>query len=154
MARLQDMSEPQRTHIAETKLPTYDFKPWAQGPALNRRRVAIVSTAGIHRREDRPFSFDPGDHYRVIPGDVKANDLVMSHVSTNFDRIGFQQDLNIVFPLDRLNELAASNDIGSVAKYHYSFMGAASPETMEPSARDLAKMLLKDKVDALLLVPV
>lgn len=45
----------------------------------------------------------------------------MSHVSTNFDRTGFQQDWNIVFPLDRLQELAAKGIIGSVAAYHYSF---------------------------------
>jgi D-proline reductase (dithiol) PrdB len=92
--------------------------------------------------------------YRVIPGTIKARDLVMTHVSTNFDRTGFQQDWNVVFPLERLRELAAEGIIGSVAAYHYSFMGATDPTEMEPAARNLAVLLKGDEVDAALLVPV
>ena len=33
---------------------------------------------------------------------ISSKDLVMSHISTNFDRSGFQMDVNLVFPLDRL----------------------------------------------------
>jgi D-proline reductase (dithiol) PrdB len=92
--------------------------------------------------------------YRIIPGTIQARDLVMTHISTNFDRTGFQQDWNVVFPLDRLRELAAEGIIGSVAAYHYSFMGAADPSTMEASAKRLAGPLKGDQVDAALLVPV
>lgn len=62
----------------------------------------------------------------MIPSDRQAEDLVMRHISTNFNRTGFQQDWNVAFPLDRLRELAQSNVIGSLADYHYSFMGAAN----------------------------
>lgn len=154
MARLEHMEEPQRSHIANLKLPAFDSTPWVPGPPLHQRRVAIISTAGLHGREDRPFSFAPGDHYRVIPGDITARELIMSHVSTNYDRSGFQQDWNVVFPLDRLRELADDGTIGSLADYHYSFMGAIEPSDMEESARKLAGFLLNDHVDALLLVPV
>jgi D-proline reductase (dithiol) PrdB len=154
MARLEKMAEPQRSHIADTKLPTFDTHPWVDGPALRMRRIAIVSTAGLHRRNDMPFTFDPGDNYRVIPGDTAANELIMSHVSTNFDRSGFQQDWNIVFPLDRLHKLCDEGHIGSVARFHYSFMGAMDPKDLEPSARKLAGLLKKDNVDGALLVPV
>jgi D-proline reductase (dithiol) PrdB len=92
--------------------------------------------------------------YRVIPGDIKARDLVMTHISTNFDRTGFQRDWNVVFPLDRLKELAAEGIIGSSAAYHYSFMGATDPAEMEPAARNLADLLKGDRVDVALLVPV
>ena len=34
------------------------------------------------------------------------DELTMSHVSTNFDRSGFYQDVNTSFPIDRLRELA------------------------------------------------
>ncbi len=78
----------------------------------------------------------------------------MTHISTNFDRTGFQRDWNVVFPLDRLNELALEGKIGSAAAYHYSFMGATDPAAMEPSARNLAVLLKGDRVDAALLVPV
>ena len=154
MAILEKLPEPQRSHIARTKLPTFDSHPWTQGPPLIRRRVAIVSTAGLHLRDDRPFTFEPGDNYRIIPADTDANDLIMSHVSTNFDRSGFQQDWNIVFPLDRLHELCDGGHIGSIARFHYSFMGAMDPADLEQSARNLAGLLKDDAVDAVLLVPV
>jgi D-proline reductase (dithiol) PrdB len=154
MARLENMPEPQRSHIANTKLPAFDTDPWVDGPLLNRRRIAIVSTAGLHRRDDRPFTFEPGDDYRIIPGDAAADELIMSHVSTNFDRSGFQQDLNIILPLDRLHELCETGHIGSVARFHYSFMGAKDPKDLEQSARKLAGLLKEDGVDGVLFVPV
>jgi D-proline reductase (dithiol) PrdB len=92
--------------------------------------------------------------YRIIPGTIQAKDLVMTHISTNFDRTGFQRDWNVVFPLDRVKELAREGIIGSVAAYHYSFMGATDPEAMEPASRNLAALLKGDRVDAALLVPV
>jgi D-proline reductase (dithiol) PrdB len=78
----------------------------------------------------------------------------MSHASTNFDRSGFQQDWNIVFPVDRLREFVDEGVIGSLADFHYSFMGAMDPVDIEPSARKIADLLLKDAVNAVLLVPV
>ena len=154
MVRLEQLSDAERRHHEELDCPTFDTQPWVEGPPLSRRRVAIVSTAGLHRRGDRPFTLDPGDFYRIIPGDIKANDLVMTHVSANFDRAGFQQDWNVAFPVDRLRELALDGVIGSVADFHYSFMGAHDPMAMEQDARGIAGLLKKDSVDALLLIPV
>lgn len=154
MVRLDQLSEAERKYHEELICPTFEIQPWVEGLPLNQRRVAIVSTAGLHRRGDRPFTLDPGDYYRVIPGHIKANDLVMTHVSTNFDRSGFQQDWNIVFPMDRLKELAEEGVIDSVADFHYSFMGAHDPMSMEQPARNVAGILKKDKVDAVLLLPV
>ena len=92
--------------------------------------------------------------YRAIPSTVAADDLLCSHISINFDRTGFQEDWNVVFPLDRLNELAAEGTINSVAATHYSFMGATDPVQMEPYARELAGRLKADAVDAVILSPV
>ena len=153
MARLDELPEPLRSHIVSLECPEFESRPWVEGPPLNQRRIAIVSTAGLHSRDDRPFTSMSGE-YRIIPGDMQANNLIMSHISTNFDRTGFQQDWNIVFPLDRLRELVNAATIGSVASFHYSFMGATDPMRMESMARDLAGLLRKDKVDGVLLVPV
>ncbi|MFC1916537.1 glycine/sarcosine/betaine reductase selenoprotein B family protein [Chloroflexota bacterium] len=154
MVRLDKLTEAERKFYEEFNCPTFKTQPWVEGPPLNQRRVAIVSTAGLHRRGDRPFTLDPGDYYRIIPGNVKANDLVMTHVSANFDRSGFQQDWNVIFPVDRLRELARESVIGSIASMHYSFMGGHDPISMEPEARSVADLLKKDKVDAVLLLPV
>ena len=153
MARLDKMPENERTHLLRLPCPTFETTPWVSGPPLHKRRLALISTAGIQRRSDRPFDLGASD-YRVIPSGTPAAELIMSHISTNFDRTGFQKDLNVVFPIDRLNELEAEGAIGSLATYHYSFMGATDPAQLEGSARALVRILKNDGVDAVLLVPV
>lgn len=158
MVRLADLAEWDRDAMLSRIPPKYESQPWASGPALSKRRVAIVTTAGLHLRGDRPFNVgNSGMDYRVIPGSVEAADIVMSQLSANFDRSGFQQDINVTFPLDRLHELAHERIIESVAAFHYSFNGASAitPLTAyEPKARELAGLLKKDRVDAVLLTPV
>jgi len=153
MVRLAEYSESERQHLLDLPCPHYEQTPLVGGVRLAEARVALLSTAGLHRRGDRPFAVGESG-YRLIAGETTAKDLVMSHISTNFDRTGFQQDFNMVLPLDRLNELAAEGIIGSVAAYHYSFMGATDPTRMEGEARRLSKLLKKDRVNAVLLVPV
>ncbi|HTP96902.1 MAG TPA: glycine/sarcosine/betaine reductase selenoprotein B family protein [Burkholderiales bacterium] len=158
MVRLVDLSGPDRENMLKkvATLPRFAERPWVRGPALGKRRVAIVSTAGLHLRGDRAFGPGvAGMDYRVIPGDVPASELVMSHISVNFDRSGFQSDVNVVLPLDRLRELVRDRLVGAAAAFHYSFMGAISPVTQyEPKARELARLLRDDAVDAVLLSPV
>jgi D-proline reductase (dithiol) PrdB len=156
MVRLADLPDWDRENMLKKvpTLPRFDGRPWVRGPSLQQRRVAIVTTAGLHLRGDRPFATG-GMDYRVIPGNVAARDLVMSHTSVNFDRSGFQADWNVAFPLDRLKELERDRALGSAAAFHYSFMGAVSPVTRyEPKARELGKLLREDQVDAVLLSPV
>ena len=92
--------------------------------------------------------------YRVIPGDIDPGDVVMSHSSVNFDRTGFQQDLNVCFPLQRLHELADEGIIGSVANFHFTVSGAPHPCDLEASARAIARIMQADTVDTVLLVPI
>jgi D-proline reductase (dithiol) PrdB len=152
---MSDLPDWDRQHHLDKirDLPDFGPTPFVAGPPLGRRRVAIVTTSGLHAQGDRPFSVGSAD-YRVIPGATPASSLRMSHVSVNFDRSGFQEDVNVVFPLDRLRELEAEGVVGSISAFHYSFMGAASIRALEPKARELAGLLKKDRVDAVLLTPV
>lgn len=154
MVRLSDLPEVDVAHLLGKECDAFETSPWVTGPPVAERRVAIVTTAGLHRRDDRSFDIrDTG--YRVIPGDVAAKDLVMSHSSVNYDRTGFQQDTNVVFPIDRLREMEAAGEVGSLARFHYSLMGAGwLPHEIEPTAIELAGMLKEDKVNAVLLSPV
>ena len=147
---MRESDVPER--LANLEVPTFESTPWADGPPLRERRLAIVSTAGLMQRGDRPFSFGAAD-YRIIDRE-SDEDVLMTHISTNYDRSGFLQDVNVVFPLERLQELAEREEIGSVARYHYSFMGATDPSRMEATARDLASVLAGDAVDLALLIPV
>ena len=153
MVHLREMPEDLRDRLVNQELPTYESTPWVDAKPLAESRIALISTAGLHRREDPPFVPGAGD-YRIIPDDADFDDLVMSHLSTNFDRTGFFQDVNTAFPAERLHELADEGFIGSAASRHYSFMGATPPAMMEPVARDLAGLLKEDGVDAVVLVPV
>lgn len=157
MARLADLPEWEQKHLFDKipELKDFHSDAWVTGPVLSKRRVALITTSGIHRASDPPFSFgDASSDYRVISADVEGGELVMSHLSVNFDRTGFQQDINVVFPIDRLRELAADKIIGSVADFHYAFMGAARIKDLEPYAREVAGLLKRDQVDAVLLTPV
>ena len=157
MVRLADLHEADRKAQLD-KVPAlrtgFAGRPWVTPPALAQARIAIITTAGLHRKGDRPFGPRATD-YRIIPGTTRAADLVMSHQSVNFDRSGFQEDWNVAFPLDRLRDLVREGFIGAVAAFHYSFMGAVSPVTRyESKARELAVLLKRDNVDAVLLTPV
>ena len=153
MARLEDIPEPTRTAVANLPCPSFETTPFVAGPALSERRVAIVSSAALIHRGDKPFSFGSGE-YRAVPGQWDGNNILMSHVSINYDRAGFQRDLNVVYPIDRLRELAAEGVIGSVAEQHFTVMGSTDPASMIESADGIAAALLADRCDAVVLCPV
>src|ERR1700720_2218604 len=151
--RLDRLPAAQADGYATLECPDFAATPGVEGPPLAERRVAIVSSAGLVVRGERPFRGREAD-YRVIPSTTRPDELLCSHISINFDRTGFQEDWNVVFPLDRINELAAAGAIGSVAATHYSFMGATDPVQMVDGAKEVAGKLKADNVDAVLLTSV
>ena len=153
MARLEDIPEPTRTAVATIPCPAFETTPFVSGPALSARRVAIVSSAALVRRGDKPFPFGSGE-YRAVPSSWDNADILVSHVSINFDRAGFQRDINVVHPIDRLRDLAAEGAIGSVADTHYTVMGSTDPAEMVTSADGIAAALHADHVNAVVLAPV
>lgn len=153
MVRLKDLPQDVADGLRALPMVTFDTQPWTPAPPLSQARVAIVTTAGLHRHSDARFVGGAAD-YRLIPDDVDPAELMMTHVSINFDRTGFQQDVNVVFPLERLHELVAAGEIGSVASWHYSFMGATDPTRMADAGAQVARLLKDDGVTAAILVPV
>ena len=153
MARLEDIPEPTRTAVANLPCPAFDTTPFVGGPPLSERRVAIVSSAALIHRGDKPFAFGSGE-YRAVPSAWNNNEIVISHVSINFDRAGFQRDINVVYPIDRLRELAADGIIGGVASTHYTVMGSTDPAAMVESAGGIAAALLAEGCNAVVLAPV
>ncbi len=156
MVRLSDLHEAEAEHLQARadSMPRIEPGEWITPKPLADSTVAIVSTAGLHLRTDAPFTLGALD-YRVVPGDADWADVVLSHVSTNFDRSAFQQDPNISFPMDRLREMADDGEIGGVSPRHYSFMGAMpAPQLFEDTGTEVGRMLAADGVDVALLVPV
>ena len=138
-------------------VPVYEVEDFVftSPPKLADARVAIVTTAGLRVGDSAPWTPN-NSGFEVIPGDKR--NLVVTHFSPNFDRAGFLLDPNIIYPVDRLQELADEGVIGSVASNHLSFMGVQIERDMSEIRLDsgpaAAKMLRDDGVDVVLLTPV
>ena len=155
MPRLDRLPEASRAAILALAKPTNTTTPFVR-PArpLAGCRLALVTTAGLHRRGDRRFT--PGDQsYRVIPSDTPTADIVQSHTSIGFDRTAILRDLNVTFPIDRVRELVARGALAGLAPNHYSFMGALRDvERVEnETGPEVARRLRADGADAALLTP-
>ena len=127
--------------------------PWVGAAPLAGRTVAILTSAALHPRQQPPFA--PGStEVRELRADLPVADIVMSHVSINYDRFGFARDINVVYPIDRLRELAAEGVIGRVSPVHFSVMGSTDPATMGATVETIAGRCRQQGVDAILLCPV
>lgn len=142
-------------------LPVFEFPDvaYTAPPPLDQARVAIVTTAGLRTdgSGDGNLLWARGDEgFTVLP--AGARDIRMAHASQNFDRSGFMADLNVVYPADRLAELAAAGTIGSVAPRNLSFMGAQADHRLSTIRLDTgpeaASLLRHDGVDVVVLTPV
>lgn len=125
---------------------------------LNELTIMLVSTAGVHLKDGEAFITDDpkGDTtYRVLPGDVQAGDLTVTHSAPkeHYNTDEPKKDINTVFPIDRIRELAADGFIGGVAEKHITMMGYAmrlniiNTETVPA----IAKEVVRSKADAVLL---
>ncbi len=155
MVKLADIPEYERNHLMSKLLPPLGDMPWVvSNKPLSEKKVAIITTAGLNFREDHNFEFVDSS-YRALPRDLSASNILMTHASVNYDRSGFQEDINVVFPIDRFKELESEGVIGRLADVNYSFMGGGMlPDVYEANVRDLAKLLKADGVDAVFVVPV
>lgn len=155
MVRLIDLPDYERDHLLSKNLPPLGTPVWTTPvKPVSQMRFALVTTAGLHYRDDPVFELSDAT-FRPIDSREDPDNLVMSHSSVNFDKTGFTEDVNVVFPLGRFRELAARGSIGSLADVHYSFMGAGLlPSAYENSASQVAGLLKQDKVDAVFLTPV
>lgn len=153
LARLEDIPQPTRDLIVALECSSLDTRPFVAGPPLPKRRVAIISSAALFARSSRPFMRGATD-FRELPASLPTGNILMSHVSISHDRTGWQRDINVVYPIDRLKELAAEGTIGSVATANYSVLGSTDPTLLDETADDISTCLRRDGVDAVLLCPV
>ena len=160
MAQLSDLKLGYRAYM---NAYPYRRAGWRDGARLVRplheARIAIVTTAAYYQPGQPPFdvSVRGGDcSYRVLPSDTDLSTLRIAHRSDAFDVRGMASDKNLALPLDRLKALAEQGVIGSVAPRHFSFMGSISApgRLVAGTAPEVARMLLEDAVDAVLLTPV
>jgi D-proline reductase (dithiol) PrdB len=155
MPRLDRLPEASRKGLLALPVQANDTAPFVR-PArpLASSRLALVTTAGLHRRTDRLF--EPGEQgFRVLPSDTLAADILQSHTSIGFDRAAILRDLNVTFPIDRVRELVGQGRLGGLARNGYSFMGALRDvaKLESESGPEVAGRLREDGADVALLTP-
>lgn len=135
------------------------FTPLAK--PLRECTVALLSTAGIARNDDKPFDQEGerrnpwwGDPtFRTIPLGTTEKDIRLYHLHID-PRFG-EADLDVVLPMRRLVELEAEGVVGRAAPTHYSTMGyiLEPEELVETTAPAIAALMHGEGVDAAALVP-
>jgi len=143
-----------RAGVDGVPVPVFETSAFTTPPPLDRATVAIVTTAALHTAHQQGWR-PQEQSFRVLDADDR--DLRLGHWSPNFDRVGLTADLDVVYPLDRLTEMAADGMIGAVAPRHLSFLGAQT-DTMTTIRLDTgpaaARLLKQDGADVVLLTPV
>ncbi len=130
---------------------------------IERATVALVTSAGIYLKgRQEPFDVERekreptwGDPtYRVIPRDVRQEDVAVSHLHINTRDI--EQDLNVALPVHRFLELESEGRIGRLADESYAFMGFQRRGAEEWRSRygpEVARRLTDAGVHAVVLAP-
>ncbi|MEZ5279273.1 MAG: glycine/sarcosine/betaine reductase selenoprotein B family protein [Acidimicrobiales bacterium] len=138
---------------ADIETPVFETTAFTTPKPLSEAKVAIVTSASLHHPDDHDFA--PADTgFRVLSS--ARRDYVLGHWSPNFDTTGFAVDINPVFPIDRLDELAQQGVIGQVSDVHLSYAGnqfELSAIRMDSGPAG-AKLLLDNDIDVVLLTPV
>ena len=160
MPRLDTLSDVQSNMLRMYPCMEHDDAPWTpMRKPLSDSRVALVTSAGLHLRGDKPFISDlrgKGDtSYRVLPRCTPASEIIQSHTSIGFDHTGIYRDINVTYPIDRLEELREQGVIGSLADNYYSFMGAIrdATELATETGPEAARRMLDEGVEVVFLTP-
>jgi len=137
--------------MKETFVPLAELKK-----PLPEIRLSFVSTAGVQSKNTMPFDtvHPVGDYtFRRVPSNALTTDLEIHQLK--YPTHGAMRDLNVIFPIERLQELADENFIGELSENFFSFIGYnMNPEMLEQTlAESIADAVEAEKPDAVLLSP-
>lgn len=121
---------------------------------LAQSTLALVSTGGLRMKSQPPY--DLLDHdgdwsIRAIDSDVSASDLTIDH--SHYNHGDADEDINCMFPIERIRELAATGFVGSVAKTSVGMMGFVpnGAHVVEEAGPEAARRLKAAGTDVALL---
>lgn len=114
-------------------------------------RVALATAAGVHLKTDKRFNLAGDTSFREVPDTASTDELMVSH--GGYDNADANRDINAMFPLDRLHELAAEGFIKESAPVHYAFMGGGGDQDAfhDVTGPAIAQKLVEEEVDAVIL---
>ncbi|MCA1593395.1 MAG: glycine/betaine/sarcosine/D-proline family reductase selenoprotein B [Acidobacteria bacterium] len=134
-----------------------DFVPLARlRKPLSESRLSFVSTAGVQPKGSLPFDtvHPVGDYtFRHVPSASRLSDLEIHQLK--YPTAGALRDLNVIFPIQRLQELAREGVVGELTANFFSFIGYnMDAERLEATlAEDIAGAVAVEGADVVLLAP-
>jgi D-proline reductase (dithiol) PrdB len=116
----------------------------------------IVIIGGYVKKSQPPYdtvSIHGDTSFRELPKTVRQKDLGIAH--PHYDHSLAEQDINIIFPLQRFIELEKEKIIGRLAETNYSFGYVNDAVSLVKKAvPDLISRIKAQAIDVLFLVPV
>ncbi len=137
---------------SEIYVPVTPPPVWAEvTKELKDMKIALATAAGVHLKTDERFNLAGDSTFREIKGDTKADDLMVSH--GGYDNGDVNKDINCMFPIDRIRELAEEGFIKDIAPVNFGFMGGGGDQEKftNYTGKEIAKRLNEEEVDAVLL---
>lgn len=119
-------------------------------------RVSLLTTGGLSRLGAKPWNPDARNDLRLDAIDSRAPEDDFQVFDNYYDDGNVKQDINCLFPIERLRELANEGVIGEVARNLWSgFMGRTyiREQVRDVAAPAFAKQLAEEDVDLLILAP-
>ena len=136
--------------VAPLELARYCIPYTPVTKPIERSRVCLVSTAGVYHKVDPPFEPAGDNSYRSIPGDAAAADLRIADEHYPHDCV--DADLNCVFPIDRVRELASEGVVAGLTDLHFSMGFTQQLAAIRSSTvPDLARSVDRARPDIVLL---
>jgi len=132
--------------------------PWtAYSGSPSEQTFAIVTSGGLYLKDRQPpfdtVSIHGDPSLREIPRTVRPDELGIAHA--HYDHSLVEQDINVIFPIQRFIELERENIIGRVADTHYSFSYVNDVVSLvTETVPKLISRVKAAKVDVLFMVPV
>ena len=140
--------------------------PWTPlSRPISECKFSLITSGGIyHKNFEPPFDLarereqptwgDPS--YRTIATNITQSDIGVSHLHLNTEDV--EQDVNILLPVFRFQELVTAGKIGALAEHNYSFMGYQGnpPNTTEwqqTYVPEVAEKMKAEEVDCVFLTP-
>ena len=117
---------------------------------LEESLVCLVSTAGVRAKSDAAFNVEGDNSFRRIDASLSASELAVD--DAHYDHGCIDQDVNCVFPVDRLTALAREQRIAGTTAEHFSMgYSQALRDLRETTVPQIARAVSAARPDAVLL---
>ena len=118
---------------------------------LSDMSIALATAAGAHCKSQETFNLAGDSSWRRITNDTPSSELMVSH--GGYDNGDVNKDINCMFPIDRIHELAAEGFIRKCAPVHAGFMGGGGDQDKfkNETGPAIAQMFKEEDVDAVIL---